>query len=209
LKLAENEQNKIASTESNRIFGEALTVCGIPIHFRKLLSKVRNLNPWLRLISYIVLIILTLTICAFYTRSFWLPLIDRVTRDSGDIEEISAKSKLFLSLKDICQDIDSRPLLQQELTAKQYTGIKIENEHLILVHARESSIEETISLMMIRPEQLHDGDITGRYIRFNVDKEKYPELVAAKQGTEFRISGRISNISNVLIDLSDVSLSFD
>jgi len=135
--------------------------------------------------------------------------INKSKADSRKIETIPSENKLSLSLKEICQDIDSRPLLQQEVTAKQYIGITVENEHLILVHANESSSEKTISLMMIRPEQVQGGNIIGRYMRFKVDKEKYPELVASKKGTEFRISGRISNISNVFIDLSEVSLSFN
>lgn len=202
-------EHKASSHESNRILGDAWTLFGIPIHFRNLLSKVRKLKPWIRRISYLGLIILIIALVAFYTRSLWLPLIDRLARDSGEIEEITTKNKLLLSLKDICQDIDSRPLVQKEETAKRYVGIRVKNERLTLYDIRESGIEQNFHLTMFLPDEAAGQYVIGRAIICTVEKEKYPELIAAKQGLDIYVSGRIEYFGSTYIRLSEVSLRFE
>jgi len=115
------------------------------------------------------------------------------------------------SLREICEDIDSRPLLQQEATAKNYIGIKIEREQLKLFHIFEYTEDETFQLSMILPDQSDVSPlvITGRKILCAVNKAQYPELVGAKKDLLLLVSGQIEDAGSNYIQLSDVSLSFD
>lgn len=119
------------------------------------------------------------------------------------------ESKLPLSLKEICQDIDSRPLLQREETAKRYIGIKIERERLKLFDIHEYPEDGTFGLTMILPEESNESYLTGRKIFCTVETEKYPQLNAAKKGLELYVSGQIKDAGSTYIKLSHVSLNFD
>lgn len=146
---------------------------------------------------------------AILTSPLWSPLINKICGDSGEIKKISTESKLPLSLKEICQDIDSRPLLQREETAKRYIGIKIERERLKLFDIHEYPEDGTFGLTMILPEESNESYLTGRKIFCTVEIEQYPQLNTAKKGLELYVSGQIKDAGSTYIKLSDVSLKFD
>jgi len=146
---------------------------------------------------------------AILTSPLWRPLIEKWTVDTNVTKKISREKKLLNSLKEICQDIDSRPLLQQDLTAKQYIGIKVENERLKLFQVEQYADEGTFGLTMIFPEELDESYLTGRKFFCTVQMDQYPELNAAKRGLEFYLSGQIKEAGSSYINLSDVSLKFD
>ncbi len=139
----------------------------------------------------------------------WIALFHKDSTESGDGGTISAQNKLPTSLREICQDIDSRPLVQREVTAKQYIGISIENERLTLYDARILGTEQNFHLTMMLPEEAAGQYVIGRVIIFNIEKEKYSKLVTAKRGLEIYISGRIEYIGPTYIKLSEVSLRFE
>lgn len=206
-KLGAEEQYKKPSCGSNRIFGETWTVAGIPIHFRNLLSKVKELKPWVSRISYLGLIMVILLVIAFSTRSFWLPLIGKLPSDSDELKESAVESKLPLSLKEIREDIDSRPLVQKEETAQRYVGISIEREPLRLFNIVEE--DEAFLLMTVFPDQPDITFLTGWRISCRVKRSEYPELIGAKQGLTVYVSGIIQDAGTLYVHLSDVSLAFD
>lgn len=124
-------------------------------------------------------------------------------------ESVIAEDKLPLSLREICKDIDRRPLIQQKETAKRYIDIKIKQEHLKLFHLTEDINKGTFSLMLTLPGQTDVSYLTGRKIYCTVDRKQYPQLNAAKTGDDLYVSGQIEDASESYIRLSDVSLSFD
>lgn len=100
--------------------------------------------------------------------------------------------------------------MQRDDAAKSYIDIRVENERLILADAQKYGNEQDFHLTMMLPEEWAGQRVIGRHILFSVNKEKYPELVAAKQGLEIHVSGRIEYIGiYTYIRLTDVSLSFD
>lgn len=139
----------------------------------------------------------------------WIALFHKDSTESGDGGTISAQNKLPTSLREICQDIDSRPLVQRDVTAKQYIGISIENERLTLYDARILGTEQNFHLTMMLPEEAAGQYVIGRVIICNIEKEKYSKLVTAKRGLEIYISGRIEYIGPTYIKLSEVSLRFE
>jgi hypothetical protein len=133
--------------------------------------------------------------------------INKPREHSVESNKVSEEDKVQISLSKIVQDIDSRPLLQQDETAKQYIGLEIQNESILLIDVIESA--RMVRLMMVLPEQVQEGRVGGRYISCTVQRDKYPQLVAAKRGAKFRVSGEITGIDPVYIHLSNVSLSFE
>lgn len=100
--------------------------------------------------------------------------------------------------------------MQREVTAKQYIGISIENERLTLYDARILGTEQNFHLTLMLPEEAAGQYVIGRHIVCSVEKEKYPELVVAKQGLEIYVTGRIEYVgTNPYIRLSEVSLRFE
>lgn len=148
-------------------------------------------------------------ISAILTSPLWRPLIGKWTGDSSDSKKMPMEKKLPRSLKEICKDIDSRPLLQREETAKRYIGIKVERERLELFDIHEYADEGTFSLTMIFPEELDESYLTGRKFFCTVERHRYPELNAAKRGLEFYLSGQIEEAGRSYIKVSNVSLNFD
>jgi hypothetical protein len=209
-KISAGKQHKTSSSKSNRIVGDTWSLAGITINCKNLISWMRKLHGWRKFVAYSLFLLLVTLAVGYYTRTLWAPLINRIRSNSNVMKESAAQNKLSTTLREICQDIDSRPLLQREGTAKQYIGISVENERLILYDARETGNEQKFSIIMIIPKQANRQYVTGRYISFIVDKEKYPELVAAKQGLEIYVSGRIEYAGvNPYIRLSEVSLRFE
>lgn len=118
-------------------------------------------------------------------------------------------SKLDISLRTICQDIDSRPLTQKKETVEKYVGIKIKEERLKLLEINKNPEGEIYLLSMVFPDQSDTSYSTGRRIICDIPKEQHPELNLAKQGVELYISGQIKEAGAKYIELSDVSLKFD
>jgi len=139
----------------------------------------------------------------------WIALFHKDSTESVDGGTTSAQNKLPTSLREICQDIDSRPLVQRDETAKRYIGIKIERERLKLFDIHEYPEDGTFGLIMTLPDKIDESYLTGRKIFFTVERNQYPELNAAKKGLQLYVSGQIKDARSSYIRLSDVSLSFE
>lgn len=139
---------------------------------------------------------------------FYSPRIETSTPIETQLS-LTNENKLSVTLKEICRDIDSRPLLQQEETAKRYIGINIQEEHLKLFDIHEYPEDGTFDLTMILPHESDESYLTGRKIFCTIERDKHPQLNAAKKGLEFYVSGQIKDAGSTYIELSDVSLKFD
>lgn len=105
------------------------------------------------------------------------------------------------SPKEICEDIRSKPVFQQEDTAKYYTGLMVRwRLRLKLVSKLD---EKTVSVLMRTDEFLEEQ------ILFTVEISKYPQLKFAKENKLIWVSGEIKKINPPMIQLSDVSLVFE
>ncbi len=139
---------------------------------------------------------------------FYSPRI-KTSTSKGRQLPLNNENKLGVSLKEICKDIDSRPLAQQSDTAKQYVGIRIQEERLKLLDISKIPEGDIYLLSMVFPDQSDTSYSTGRRIICDIPKEQHPELNLAKQGVEIYISGQIKEAGAKYIELSDVSLKFD
>jgi hypothetical protein len=139
---------------------------------------------------------------------FYSPRI-KTSTSKGRQLPLTNENKLSVSLKEICKDIDSRPLAQRHDTAKQYVGIRIQEERLKLLDVSKNPEGDIYFLSMVFPDQSDTSYSTGRRIFCDIPKEQYPELNLAKQGVELYISGQIKEAEAKYIELSDVSLKFD
>lgn len=146
---------------------------------------------------------------AILTSPLWRPVIEKWIGEPNMTKKISSEKKLLYSLKEICQDIDSRPLVQRVETAKRYIGIKIERERLKLFDIHEYPEDGTFGLTMTLPDEIDESYLTGRKIFCTVERNQYPELNAAKKGLQLYVSGQIKDAGSSYIRLSDVSLSFE
>ncbi len=116
-------------------------------------------------------------------------------------ETKSDESKFSRSPKEICEDIRSRPVFQQEDTAKYYTGLMVRwSLRLKLVSKLD---EKTVRVLMRTDEFLEEQ------ILFTVEISKYPQIKFAKENTLIWVSGEIKKIEPPLIHLSNVSLVFE
>ncbi len=133
--------------------------------------------------------------------------INKPKISQGRQEMTPSEVKLPLSLKEICQDIDNRPLLQREQTAKSYVGMPVKRENLILFEI--SPEEENYLILMVFPGESYRPFLAGWGVSFTIRKDDYPELAGAKKRLSFYVSGQIQDAGSNFIHLSNVSLSFD
>jgi len=133
--------------------------------------------------------------------------VNKSQTDSGEAKPILSEHKLLLSLRALCQDIDSRPLLQREETAKRYVGMRIKRESLSLFDISEE--DENFLILMVFPGESYVPFSAAWGVSFRIKVNDYPELASAKQGVRLYVSGRIQDIGERFIHLSNVSLSFD
>lgn len=115
--------------------------------------------------------------------------------------------KLLRALKDICDDIDARPLLQREETAKYYVGFQIQRELLSLFNIIEEDAD--FLLLMVFPGESYVPFSAGWGISCRVRKEAYPELVGARLGSQVYISGAIQEATTNSIMLDKTSLELE
>lgn len=116
-------------------------------------------------------------------------------------------SQLVTSLREICQDIDKRPLLQREQTAKSYVGMPVKRESLSLFEITPE--EDSFLVLMVFPGESYRPFLDGWGVSFTIRKDDYPELASAKQGLRLHVSGRIEDAGKRYIHLSDVSINLD
>jgi len=120
-----------------------------------------------------------------------------------------SEDTLFSSLREICQDIDNRPLLQQEETAKRYTGIEIKREKLKLFDLHEYEDGSIYGLTCIFPDEMDVSYLTGRRIHLRVEKADYPQLNGAKRGIEFYVSGKIQEAGRTYVQVANATIEFE
>lgn len=208
-KVTDRRQYDISPAETKTIVGETWTIAGIPVNVRTLKSKLCCFKGYRKIAAYVGILVFIILLAAFYTRSLWFPLI-RTDTEQGEVDEesIIEAERLPLSLKEICNDIDNRPILQMEQTAKSYIGMPVKREYLSLFEIIPE--EDSFHLLTVFPEESDSPFRGGSWgVSFNVQKNVYPELVGAKKGLSFYVSGKIQDAGRLYINLSDVSLSFD
>lgn len=204
-KLSAEQQKEIPSNGSNPIVGETWTLAGIPIHTKNLISRFKGLKRWKKVVVSVVVVI---SVLGFVTRALWIPLV--VGADShgtADAESTPKAEAILQSLKEICRDIDDRPLLQKKQTAQSYVGMYVKREPLNLDHI--SIEDQAFRILAVFPGKEYRPFTGGWGVTFEVDKDEHPELVGAKKGLQLYISGQIEDAGESYVQLSDVSLSFD
>jgi len=209
-KVARGQQHETSPAEPNTIVGETWTIAGIPIHVRALKSKLCCFKGCRKVAAYVGILLIIILLAAFYTRSLWLPLV-RTTgkKTTADVESTPEDKKLLRSLKEICQDIDSRPLVQQEDTVGHYVGMVIEEEPLQLFEIIKDAESSKANLLLLFPGESFQIGPIGWKISVDVDSNRYPFLKTAKRGVQLRVSGRIEHASIGVIELSDASVEID
>lgn len=124
-----------------------------------------------------------------------------------------AESKLVLSLRNICRDIESRPSALQHETAKQYYGLSIKRECLKVLAVEVNPGDENIyNLHLTFPDQPTSLKIELT-ILCEVSRDQYPQLHIAKEGMELYLSGEIEYTFRRFVEdfivLSNVTLEFE
>lgn len=124
-----------------------------------------------------------------------------------------AENKLDLSLRNICRDIDSRPLALQAETEKQYLGLRIKRERLKVLEVEINPGDESIyNLGLTIPDQPTFPN-SKWIILCTISKDLYPQLRGAREGMEFYLSGEIETTFRrdrvPYICLSNVTLEFE
>lgn len=139
----------------------------------------------------------------------WLIMLyaNRPHTDTPEAKLLLREDKRQLSLREVCQDIDTRPLLQREETAKRYVGMRIKREPLSLYYISEE--DESFQMLMVFPGDLYVPFRGGWGVSFSIKRNDYPELTGAKQGLIAYVSGIIEDAGEHYVQLSDVSLGFD
>ena len=83
-------------------------------------------------------------------------------------------------------------------------GLRIKSELLNLYEIVEK--DETYLILMIFPGEPYRPFINGWGVSFEVKKIDYPELIGAKQGFSFYVSGKIQEATTNSIFLEEVKL---
>ncbi len=143
---------------------------------------------------------------------FYPPRIQTSTSKERQLP-LTNENKLSVSLKEICKDIDSRPLAQQSETEKQYLGLRIKREPLKVLDVEINPGDESIyNLILTFPDQPTFPNSKWR-ILCTVSKDQYPQLRIAREGMEFYVSAEIEMMFRKdtvpYIDLSNVTLEFE
>lgn len=106
-----------------------------------------------------------------------------------------------LSPKEIFEEIDSRPVFQRKDARKHYVGLKVKwRLHLSSVTKWN---EKTVEVHM------YDMQVLSPSISCVVEISRYPQLKVAKENSVIWVSGEISQIHELGIHLSNVSLEFE
>jgi len=129
----------------------------------------------------------------------------------------SNENKLQVTLRAICDDIDSRPLAQQDETAKKYVDMKMKIKrdrlrvHRVEVNQGDSSIYD---LEFIFPDEPDSPSIKWM-ILCTVSKNIYPQLSFARKGNNVYVSGEVQATFRRPMDLykcvvlSNIKLEFE
>jgi len=135
----------------------------------------------------------------------------RPEKGSSSSQNHLKENKLQVTLRNICKDIDSRPLTQQDETAKQYFGMSIKKERL-RVRTIEIADGNTYALRLKFPDEPNFPNSKWTILS-TVSKEHYPQLRLAREDTEFYVSGEIEDTFRTFgepyIDLSNATLEFE
>jgi len=174
--------------------------------YKKRLAKIIGVLSGLVLITTLLINLKTIK------EWFYPPRIQTSTSKERQLP-VTDESKLSVSLKEICKDIDSRPLAQQDETEKQYWGLRIKRERLKVLEVEINPGDESIyNLMLTFPDQPTFSNSKWRILG-TVPKEQYPQLLIAREGTKLYLSGEIETTFRRFevsyIDLSNIILEFE
>jgi len=112
------------------------------------------------------------------------------------------------TLQDVLDDIDSRPLAQQAITARQYAGLRITREPLWLHNITEESDNKTFHLTLLTGADQHGPDLPRGRVVCAVERSSYPALIGARKGLKLYVSVTIREFKDRQIELTCVSLAF-
>ena len=169
---------------------------------------------WAKIIGVLsgLLLITTLLINLKTMKEWFYPPRIQPSTSKGRQLPLTNENKLSVSLKEICKDIDSRPLAQQAETAKQYIGIMVKRECLKVLEVEINPGDDSIyNLDLTFPDQSTSLN-RKRIIRCSVSKDQYPRLRIAREGIELYVSGEIEwfwRVDESYIALSNVTLEFE
>jgi hypothetical protein len=148
-------------------------------------------------------------ISAVLTTPIWNLVVDYVRATPSSTGGQRRDGKPILStLRDIFDDIDSRPLVQQDMTAKQYLGIKVEEESLCLLDVISDDKTKAITLMMAIDGERPGSHMYARTVVCSVSEAAHPKLRGARRGLRLLVSGEIEAAKRGCIQLTNVSLGF-
>lgn len=175
-------------------------------------------KAWVLVTGILVFLsLLTGLILNFKDLKEWLSPRENESVSTSDKKSRSSDNKntLIVSLKRICEDIDSRPLAQQKETAKKYVGTKIKKDcfrvHGVEINPGDSTI---YNLELVFPDEASFPN-SGWLILCNVSKDRYPQLLFAQEGMEVYVSGEIQTTFKRVGDpykcvvLSNLTLEFE
>lgn len=122
------------------------------------------------------------------------------SQDSAEItggqSNINAKV-MDITIRQIVDDINSRPLYQMQGAREQYVGIRIRiSGRVINIYAEGRMV--TVSVK--------DDEENFNYVIFSLPAEIHPEFKVMKRGFPISLSGTITKVDDPQISLKDVTI---
>jgi hypothetical protein len=145
---------------------------------------------------------------AFLTAPVQGLLPGRHDEQSVGVGRASGDNSSIRTLQDVLNDINSRPLIQQAMTAKQYAGLRITGETLWLHNITEESDNDTFHLTLLMDANQHGPDLSSGRVVCAVARSSYPALIGARKGLRLYVSGKIHEVKGQQVELTCVSLAF-
>lgn len=138
----------------------------------------------------------------------WGPLLGHRNNQSQVAECEAGDGSSFLCLRDLFDDIESRPLAQQAITAKQYCGVRIVKEPLWLYDISEEPDTGVFHLTLSMDSKLNGSNAPKRMVVCTISRALYPALIGARKGLKIHVSGKVREVESQQIYLTGVSLIF-
>jgi hypothetical protein len=145
---------------------------------------------------------------AILTTPIWGPLLSHENNKPPVARCEADDGSSLLRLQDMCNDIDSRPLAQRAMTAKQYCGVRIVREPLWLHDITEDPDTGVFRLTLSMDVKRHEPSPPCRTVVCAVARTSYPALIGARKGLKFYVSGNILEVRDQQIELTCVSFVF-
>lgn len=123
-------------------------------------------------------------------------------KEAGNTENLSPVTidhTNNITFSEIRDAINSVPPLQRESIANNYIGLKVEWHTYLFSAGKDSNGNVSLDLSV-------DKDFRGRSVACTVKESDYKELSILNEGAEIRVTGVITKVGSMTIELSDVHL---